>query len=172
MTETHNPPPCHPNLETDETLSLTTLERELAYLVRMLEAVQRRRNYPLERAQYLLLDLLGQHGPQPVADLAQKLVLDSSTVTRQVAVMEQQQLIDRLPNLEDGRSTLVRATRRGQLAAQQMRDLRLSRIALLFNDWTRAERRQLAGLVGKLNGTLLRSMSDEFPEAPPQARRG
>jgi DNA-binding MarR family transcriptional regulator len=93
--------------------SLVALERELAYLVRMLEAVQRKQHYPLERAQYMLLELLRENGPQPVANLAERLVLDSSTVARQVASMEQQELIDRIPNPDDGRSMLVRATQLG-----------------------------------------------------------
>lgn len=145
--------------------SLPILERELAYLVRMLEAVQRRRQYPLERAQYLLLELLGE-GPQPVASLAERLVLDSSTVTRQVAALEQQMLIDRLPHPDDGRSTLVRATRQGLIAAEQMRDMRLGRIALLFEDWNETDRATFAALLGRLNISLLRSLSHQPPPVP------
>ena len=141
--------------------SLIVLERELAHLVRMLEAVQRRRLYPLDRAQYLLLELLRENGPQPVANLAERLLLDSSTVTRQVAAMEQAALIDRVPNLQDGRSMLVRATRHGLQAARQMREARLERIAALFEQWPEADRARLAALLGKLNGSLLNSLSDE-----------
>jgi DNA-binding MarR family transcriptional regulator len=139
--------------------SLVTLERELAYLVRMLEAVQRKRRYPLERAQYLLLELLRENGPQPVANLAERLVLDSSTVARQVASMEQQELIDRVPNPDDGRSTMVRATPQGLRSAEQMRDIRLGRIALLFDRWSETDRSELARVLGKLNGSLLQSIS-------------
>jgi DNA-binding MarR family transcriptional regulator len=163
--DNHAQPRAQPHAQANS--SLPILERELAYLVRMLEAVQRRRQYPLERAQYLLLELL-REGPQPVASLAERLVLDSSTVTRQVAVLEQQALIDRLPNPEDGRSTLVRATRQGLIAAEQMRDMRLGRIALLFEDWSETDRSAFAALVGRLNTSLLRSLSDQPPA--PEAR--
>jgi DNA-binding MarR family transcriptional regulator len=149
----HAPPPA------DGSPSIMDLEQELALLVRALEAVQRKRAYPLDRAQYLLLVLLQRDGPQPITTLAEQLLLDGSTVTRQVSAMEQEALIDRLPNPKDGRSVLIRATRYGLRIADQMRDMRLGRIALLFDDWTETERVALASLLAKLNASLQRSLS-------------
>lgn len=140
--------------------SLTVLERELAQLVRALEAVQRKRAYPLERAQYLLLGVLEREGPQPISSLAWHLLLDDSTVTRQVAVLEAQALIDRQPNPNDGRSTLIRATRRGLRMAEQMRKMRTSRISLLFENWSEKDRCNLAALLEKLNDSLRKSLLD------------
>jgi DNA-binding MarR family transcriptional regulator len=141
------------------TPSTPLLEHELAYLVRALEAVQRKRAYPLERAQYLLLGILEREGPQAIGSLAERLFLDDSTVTRQVAAMQLQALIERDPNPKDGRSTLVRATQRGIRIAARMRDIRLGRIAVLFDDWSEAERSALASLLAKLNLSLQRSLS-------------
>jgi DNA-binding MarR family transcriptional regulator len=139
--------------------SIELLEGELAHLVRALEAVQRKRAYPLDRAQYLLLGLLERDGPQPIASLAGQLLSDDSTITRQVASLEQQALIDRTPNPLDGRSTLIRATRRGLRTIAQMRDLRLQRIDLLFDDWSETERATLATLPAKLNDSLRQSLA-------------
>ncbi len=140
--------------------AITTLERELAHLARSLEAVQRKRAYPLDRAQYLLLTLLEEQGPQPIASLADQLVLDDSTVTRQVAAMEERRLTDRMPHPQDGRSTLIRATRHGLQLVAQMRDMRLGRIALLFETWSEKERAGFATQVTRLNAALRRSLQE------------
>jgi DNA-binding MarR family transcriptional regulator len=143
-------PPAAPGHDSDAAI----LERELAYLARALEAAQRKRNYPLDRAQYLLLGVLEGEGPQSIATLADRLLLDDSTVTRQIAAMEAQGLVDRRPHPKDGRSILVHATRRGLSIAGRMRELRLDRIATLFATWTGTERERLAKLLTKLNASL------------------
>lgn len=139
--------------------SLALLERELAHLARSLEAVQRKRAYPLDRAQYILLGMLERDGPQPVGALAERLLLDDSTVTRQVATLEQQALVDRLPNPRDGRSSLIRPTRLGLATVAQMRDLRLGRLATLFDDWPEADRSAFATMLARLNAGLHQSLS-------------
>jgi hypothetical protein len=48
----------------------------------------------------------------------------------------------------------------GLRSAEQMRDIRLGRIALLFDRWSEADRSELARVLGKLNGSLLQSISD------------
>ena len=68
--------------------SIDILERELGQLARVLEAMQRKRNYPLDRAQYVLLRVLETQWPTSTAALAELLLLDDSTVTRQIAAME------------------------------------------------------------------------------------
>lgn len=139
---------------------LETLEQEMARLVRVLEAVQRRRNYPLERAQYLLLLHLEAAGPQPVRSLAEHLLLDDSTVTRQVAAMEQAGLVRREPNPSDGRSSLIEATAEGIDLMAQMRDMRLGRVAILFEGWDEADKADLARLLTALNESLRRSIAE------------
>ena len=130
------------------------LERELAFLIRLLESAQRRQSYPLERAHYLLLILLEAGGPQPVARLAARLALDDSTVTRQLAAMEQAGLLEKQPNPADRRSVLIRATARGIQAAEAMRAMRRERLALLFRSWDARERRTFGTLLTKFNASL------------------
>ncbi|HZD89688.1 MAG TPA: MarR family transcriptional regulator [Pseudolabrys sp.] len=140
--------------------SIEVLERELGQLARVLEAMQRKRNYPLDRAQYLLLQILEAQGPVSTAALAELLLLDDSTVTRQLASMEAADLIGREPNPKDKRSSLIHATRHGLAVARKMRRMRLERIAHLVEDWTAGERDKLAALMTKLNGALKRSLCE------------
>jgi DNA-binding MarR family transcriptional regulator len=138
--------------------NIETIEREIGDLARVLEAMQRHRHYPLERAQYLLLRVLEAKGPTPTATLADLLLLDDSTVTRQIASMEEADLVARQPNPNDRRSSLIHATRYGLTVMRKMRRMRLDRIDRLVADWTASERDTLAMLLQKLNGALKRSI--------------
>lgn len=139
---------------------LSTLERELAFLVRWLEAVQRRRTYALERAHYLMLLLLMQDGPQSVSRIAERLRLDASTVTRQVAVMTRRGLVHKQPNPEDRRGGMICATEIGRQEATRMRQQREERIDALFADWPEAKRLALVDALSDLNDSLCRVLDE------------
>jgi DNA-binding MarR family transcriptional regulator len=143
----------------DRSCAVETLEWELMLLVRSLEAVQRKRSYPLERAHYLLLGVLEREGPQSIAALATHLLLDGSTVTRQVATMEGLGLVAKAPHPQDGRSTLIQATAQGRREAAKMRNLRLRRVQALFADWDGKERATFTALLAKLNVSLATVLS-------------
>ncbi|MBB5048302.1 DNA-binding MarR family transcriptional regulator [Rhodopseudomonas rhenobacensis] len=140
---------------------VAAIEAEMSWLARGLEAAQRRRDYPLDRAQYLLLLIVQAHGPQTVMALADRLLLDGSTVTRQVAVMEERGLIERHANPADGRSMLIRETASGARDALKMREMRLRRMHNLFKGWSAAEREAFATLLGKFNTSLTTSLRAE-----------
>jgi len=141
-------------IDADRPSAMEALEWELVLLVRALEAVQRRRNYPLDRAHYLLLGLLEREGPQPIAALASQLLLDGSTVTRQVATMEDQGLVEKQPHPQDGRSALICATLHGRREAAKMRELRLRRVKALFQGWDGKDRATFAALLARFNVSL------------------
>ncbi|ABD89170.1 MarR family winged helix-turn-helix transcriptional regulator [Rhodopseudomonas palustris] len=140
---------------------VAAIEAEMSWLARGLEAAQRRRAYPLDRAQYLLLLIVQAHGPQTVMELADRLLLDGSTVTRQIAVMEERGLIERHANPADGRSVLIRETALGARDAAKMRQMRLQRMQKLFKGWSDAERDAFATLLAKFNTALTASLRAE-----------
>ncbi|HEU5019489.1 MAG TPA: MarR family transcriptional regulator [Pseudolabrys sp.] len=139
----------------DTSGALADLEEALAFLVRGLEAVQRRRSYPLERAHYLLVGLIEREGPQTIGAVARRLLLDDSTVTRQVAAMVRHGLIRKAPRPGDARSIVLEVTAKGRDDAEAMRAARLKRLARLFRDWTEEERRQGAKVLSRLNASLI-----------------
>ncbi|ALK10739.1 MarR family protein [Blastochloris viridis] len=134
------------------------LEHAFAFLVRALEAINRKRVYPLERAHYLLLLQL-REGPASVSSLAASLALDDSTVTRQIAAMQRLGLVRKLVNPTDGRSALIEPTPRGAAGAEAMQAARLERIEALFAAWPDADRAQLATLLGRLNRQLAATLA-------------
>jgi DNA-binding MarR family transcriptional regulator len=152
------------------------LEQAFAFLARALEAISRKRAYPLERAHYLLLLRLRQ-GPAGVSALAASLALDDSTVTRQVAAMQRLGLVTKLANPADGRGALIEPTAEGAARAEAMQAVRLERIAALFAGWPEADRAQLATLLGRVNRQLAETLAtldsarhvpaDGAPSQPP-----
>ncbi len=67
----------------------------------------------LSASQFDLLYVLVERGPCRASTLAQENRCVRSNVTRLVATMEQQGLVERVPDPEDGRARLIRPTRRG-----------------------------------------------------------
>lgn len=141
------------------------LERELAYLVRWLEAVQRRRRYKLERAHYLLLNLLIEDGSQSVGRIAERLRLDASTVTRQVSVMTELGLVCKQPRPEDRRGGMVCATESGRQQASDVRQEREQRVEQLVRDWPEAQRRLLVDALSGLNEALCHIIDEDAGDA-------
>ncbi|WP_303720961.1 MarR family winged helix-turn-helix transcriptional regulator [Malonomonas rubra] len=141
--------------------SLAQLVYQLAKLVRTLEAINRKRKYPLERAHYLLLlHLNDNEQPQSIGDLANKLALDNSTVTRQINAMEKNGLIEKMANPSDGRSSLIVQSQLGKELVESMHELRIKRIGSALQDWTQNDIETLAALSEKLIQSLTSNLSD------------
>jgi DNA-binding MarR family transcriptional regulator len=135
----------------------TVIERELVFLARWLEAAQRKQSYPMERASYLLLLRLESDGPQRVAHLAAALGLDGSTVTRQLAALDEAGWITRSSHPDDARATLVEATPAGLAAMDDLRQFRVRRIGALLGDWSATEQAELGRVLAHLNEVLERN---------------
>lgn len=149
------------DIDTAPAAGLEKLESELTMLVRTLEAVARRRAYRLERAHYLIIRLVADEGPQAIGAIAQRLFLDDSTVTRQVATMERLGLARKHNDPADARSTLVHVTALGVRRAREMRAERLRRLEHLSADWTRTERLAAATVLQRLNTSLARVLAEK-----------
>ncbi|WP_181409923.1 MarR family winged helix-turn-helix transcriptional regulator [Martelella alba] len=132
---------------------ISALEQEAAVLARLLEALNRRRNYPLERSHYLLLLQLAE-GPRKVGMLSKTLALDATTVTRQVAAMEARGLVVRKVDPDDRRSVLVARTDEGAVLAEDMRDTRRQRMDRLMTDWNSEDVDRFVAYMARFNAAL------------------
>lgn len=143
----------------DQYSSAETLEKEMALLMRLLEALNRRRNYPLERSHYLLL-LQVQQEAKKINDLATILALDATTVTRQVTAMQLNGLITKENDPSDRRITWVTATETGKTLATEMREIRIQRINEMFKDWTPQEKNTFSAMLGRCNNSLYNRLAE------------
>jgi DNA-binding MarR family transcriptional regulator len=108
----------------------------------------------MDRAAYLLLNRLEREGPVGVKALAQAMGIDSSTVTRQVAPLVEGELVERVPNPNDGRAVLLELS---ALGVRRLHEVRASRQALmreLLTNWPQEEREQFCALLTRFNMSM------------------
>ncbi|MDF2978667.1 MAG: hypothetical protein K0S40_3395 [Actinomycetospora sp.] len=117
----------------------------------------------VERAAYILLARLVLEGPRRSNALAESVHSDPSTVSRQVAGLVRAGLVERTPDPEDGRATLLAPTPEGLRVFQANRDRRNREISTMTDHWDEADRVRLAELLERLAGDL----EDHHAPAPP-----
>ena len=147
----------------DSVEDLDIVELELLKLVRHLETFGRRSSLyrEVDRAGYIALRTLDGLGPSCINRLAQELHLDSSTVTRQVGVLESGDLVTRHVDPNDGRSWLIDLTALGRKAMRTVERGRHQAIDSMLRDWSTDEVHDLARIITKLNLALFDSMTEQ-----------
>ena len=148
---------------TDSVDYLDVVELQLLKLVRHLETFGRRSSLyrEVDRAGYIALRTLDGLGPSCINRLAQELHLDSSTVTRQVGVLESGDLVTRHVDPNDGRSWLIDLTALGRKAMRTVERGRHQAIDSMLRDWSTDEVHDLARIITKLNLALFDSMTEQ-----------
>ncbi|MFI8996042.1 MarR family winged helix-turn-helix transcriptional regulator [Streptomyces sp. NPDC053542] len=121
-------------------------------------------------ADRVLLAKLVNHGDRRATDLAADAFLDLSTVSRQVRSLVDRGLVERYPDPEDRRGTLLRATDAGHAAFQVYRQQRDSKLAALLERWPEEDRDHLVRLLGRLNDDLEEARHAGLPPHPPESR--
>ena len=130
--------------------SLVTIDLELAVFIRRVTATNRKIGN-LDRSAYLLLHRITSHGPSGVKSLADHFQLDISTVSRQVAVLEQKGYVYRIPDPLDGRAYSLQITDIGKKEFEEDRDLRFEKIKENLKEWSEEERILFGHLLRKYN---------------------
>jgi DNA-binding MarR family transcriptional regulator len=132
------------------------VETEMALLQRGLERLARRADIhrELDRASYLVARTLEATGPISLKELAGRLGVDATTVTRQVAAMEAVGLVDRSLEPDDGRISLIELAPTGQGKMRAERAMRRERVQEMLASWPKRDQVELGRLVGKLNDAI------------------
>ena len=108
----------------------------------------------MERALCPLLVLVEQLGPIGIVDLAGKIGRDYSTVSRQVARLEELGLLTRQVSPSDKRSKEALVTTRGKTTTDAIDAARLKVAEILFADWSKTDFEDLVRLSEKLASGL------------------
>ena len=125
----------------------------------------------LERALYPLLVLIEKYGPIGVVDLATRVGRDYTTVSRQVARLEQLGLVDRRDRSGDRRTREATVTPQGRTATNAV-DAARARLALrMFRNWRRADYDQLLRLTRMLADGLYDTPAPGSKSAERMARK-
>jgi DNA-binding MarR family transcriptional regulator len=104
----------------------------------------------LERALFPLLVLVDRKGPIGVVDLALRVGRDYTTVSRQVARLEELGLVERRTGAADKRVREAIITPRGKSATDALNAARETIALRLFQKWPREDLDELVRLMGRL----------------------
>ncbi len=138
--------------------SLRLLEHEVSVMLRRIRRVlaeRARAVHPeLQSGSYLMLAYLADLGAMRASAIAEGLCLDKGAVSRQLQHLEEIGLVDRAPDPEDRRATLVSASadavhRIGEVASERRQWLD-DRMA----DWSDDDLASFAAQLGRYNATL------------------
>ena len=141
----------------DDADPISMIEIELLRLVRHLETLGRRSGLydRVDRAGYLALRTIDELGAMNIHALSETLHLDASTVTRQVAIMQAEGLVDRRLDRGDRRSSVVALTTTGRRIMRSVERKRQRYFASLTKDWTREDLDNFGRLTAALNMSLI-----------------
>ena len=109
---------------------------------------------PLERALLPLLVRIDRRGPIGVVELAEVVGRDYTTVSRQVARLDELGLVVRRAGARDKRVREAEVTELGREVADAIDRTREQIVGELMADWTNAERRDLARLMKRFAGGM------------------
>ncbi len=120
---------------------------------------------PLERALLPLLVRIDRRGPIGVVELADVVGRDYTTVSRQVARLDELGLVVRRPGARDKRVREAEVTEAGREMADAIDRMREELVGELMAEWTNAERRDLARLLKRMasdmNEWMVRRKSED-----------
>jgi DNA-binding MarR family transcriptional regulator len=99
---------------------------------------------------YVLLRRIAEAGPLPLGELSVLADMDPGATSRQVRALEDEGLVERRPGDGDGRVTVVRATPAGNRVRSRMNEVGSRHMADVLDDWSAADRAELARLLPRL----------------------
>lgn len=102
-----------------------------------------------------LLRALLRGGRQSMATLAGAAAMDLGAVSRQVRVLEEAGSVRRSTDPNDGRVALLELTPAGRRMAENLRAVGVRHLEHALRDWSDADGRRLAALLGKLVDDLV-----------------
>jgi DNA-binding MarR family transcriptional regulator len=130
--------------------SLQSIEYEIALLVRLTTAYSPKLG-DLDRSEYLILSEINENGPLAINVIAEKLMLNISTASRQIGTLESKEYIKRFPDPDNGRISLIEITNTGHELLNIVQRSRYKFYSEVLQNWSMAELKQLEDNLIRLN---------------------
>ena len=138
---------------------------------RQRERMARAAGLPVTLAGSSMLGVIERHGPLVVTDLAGRLGLDQSTVSRQVRGLEDLQLVERTADPADGRSSLLSIAPEGARLLARLREVARNDFDAALDDWSDTDRQALADLLDRFRRALVVAEVDDRGWSKRRSRR-
>ena len=113
--------------------------------------------HDVEWSAQILLRHLANEGPMRAGELAESMQSDPSTVSRQVATLVKDGLIERRADPADGRASILVLTEKADAVLEAQERRREEQFAAMLEHWSESDRSSFA--------TLLRRFTDDFEQA-------
>ena len=127
--------------------------------------------HDVEWSGQIVLRLLANHGPMRASEIAGCLRSDPSTVSRQVAAMVKDGLLERRADPEDGRASILALTPKADTVIAEHDRLRLSHFAEMLADWNEGDLSRFAALLHRFTADFERSAPQVDPAHRSAAER-
>ena len=140
--------------------SLIRLEAEVGVLIRRAKRAMRDRGrmlHPdLPPGGYMLLTWVAEHGPLRASALVDGLGIDKGAVSRMVQTIVDLGLLERHPDPEDGRASLVSLTTEARERLDRVARERRVRFSDRLSDWSPGDIDRLSAMLSRYNEALER----------------
>ena len=144
----------------------------IAYLasgVRQHDRLMAMAGVSMERAAVALLRQLADSEALRLGELAARLGVEASHVTRQVQQLEKAGYLTRVPDPVDRRAQRIRITPAGQNVVLRIREMSCRGMQMAMADWSAQDLHQLANLFRRMVGDFFTDVGDENAEIPRSA---
>ncbi|GAA5699901.1 MarR family transcriptional regulator [Streptomyces avermitilis] len=121
---------------------------------------------PLDRAAVALLRQISDTEPLRPGELAHRLGVEASHVTRQVQQLEKSGYVTRVPDPDDRRAQRIQLTSTGREAVDRIREAGARGMQMALAEWSPEELRQLATLFHRMVDDFLSYAVDDAEQEP------
>ncbi|MEX2626113.1 MAG: MarR family transcriptional regulator, partial [Ilumatobacteraceae bacterium] len=125
------------------------------------ERMARAAGLPVTEAGSSLLRSVSRHGPIALSNLAARMGLDQSTVSRQIQALEASDLIERSPDPDDRRSSLISLSTEGDRLLERVREVARHDYDAALAGWTDDERATFAAMLDRFRRALVDAEVDD-----------
>jgi DNA-binding MarR family transcriptional regulator len=127
--------------------------------------------HDVEWAAHMLLRHLANEGPMRAGALADAVHSDPSTVSRQVAALVRDGLLERRADPEDGRASILALTEKADAVLADHEQRRRTHFAAMLADWNERDLHRFAGLLRRFTKDFDRTSSTLISERIADRRR-
>ncbi|MFI1928791.1 MULTISPECIES: MarR family winged helix-turn-helix transcriptional regulator [unclassified Streptomyces] len=163
-----------PSTATPEVIEIERALTRITYLstrARQHDRLMTLAGVPLDRAAVALLRQVADSEPLRPGELAQRLGVEASHVTRTVQQLQKSGYVTRVPDPDDGRAQRIQLTEAGRAAVGRVRDAGARGMQLALADWSPDELGQLASLFHRMVDDFLSHSIEDETEQPASTPR-
>ncbi|MBD0739104.1 MarR family transcriptional regulator [Streptomyces sp. CBMA29] len=117
---------------------------------------------PLDRAAVAVLQQIAESEPLRSGEIAARLSVEASHITRQVQQLERTGYVARIPDPEDRRAQRIRLTAPGREAVGRIREANRRGMQMALSDWSPEDLGQLATLFHRMVDDFVAHAEDDF----------